>query len=298
MEVLASPRSFLCLRPPPHRRLRRWPLGRSVSPCFLAGAARSLRILYGGGAFLVFLSWGRLKTAGDDCYCNMCYSILHRKGNRAKHTCTQISTADKKKASALATSLGVPLAPAPSAAGLKKPTSELGVGSSLERLKGPWFAMYSDFDIIWSFLRSLPPTPSPQCRVAWSASHCSMLCADWRAVGAVGSKLGLQAGALHPGPIDAEGAEAPAAGGRKPCGQRLHRADRHAGAAEGRQAAAPAAQGDLRELHWRPCLDGRRRRQGGCRGARLRTATSIFWTISRAFAQRHARPRAPCGVLY
>lgn len=77
----------------------------------------------------------------DDCYCNMCYSILHRKGNRAKHTCTQISTADKKKASALATSLGVPLAPAPSAAGLKKPTSELGVGSSLERLKGPWFAM-------------------------------------------------------------------------------------------------------------------------------------------------------------
>lgn len=77
----------------------------------------------------------------DDCYCNMCYSILHRKGNRAKHTCTKIPSADKKKASALVTSLGVPLAPASSTAGPKKPTSALGVGSSLERLKGPWFAM-------------------------------------------------------------------------------------------------------------------------------------------------------------
>ena len=78
MEVLASPRSFLCLRPPPHRRLRpgRWPLGRSVSPCFLAGAARSLRILYGVGAFLVFLSWGRLKlqamTATATCATRSC----------------------------------------------------------------------------------------------------------------------------------------------------------------------------------------------------------------------------------
>ena len=54
--------------------------------------------------------------------------------------------------------------------------------------------MYNDFDINLTFLRSLPPTPSPQCRAVWSTSRCSMIRADWRTFGFVLFKLGRQGG--------------------------------------------------------------------------------------------------------
>ena len=41
-----------------------------------------------------------------------------------------------------------------------------------------------------TYLRSNPPTPSPQCRVVWSALRCSILRADWRTFGVVVSKIG------------------------------------------------------------------------------------------------------------
>ena len=53
------------------------------------------------------------------------------------------------------------------------------------------------FDLPTSFPRLLPPTPSPQCRVMWSACRCPVCRADWRAFGPFWglfvSKLGLQA---------------------------------------------------------------------------------------------------------
>jgi hypothetical protein len=82
-------------------------------------------------------------------YCKMCFTILHRKGNRVKHTVTDVDAADIKAAEALLASRSDGGPPAAAAASPTSPRSSvvdghaalaLGAGSAHKRLSPAWFA--------------------------------------------------------------------------------------------------------------------------------------------------------------
>jgi len=78
----------------------------------------------------------------DDIYCKMCFTILHRKGNRAKHTCTPIPAAEVTAAKKLLAEHGhgapaaAVVAPSPKNGAA---AHALGVGSAHKRLGADWF---------------------------------------------------------------------------------------------------------------------------------------------------------------
>jgi len=88
-------------------------------------------------------------TSTTPRYCKMCFTILHRKGNRVKHTVTDVDAADIKAAEALLASRSDGGPPAAAAASPTSPRSSvvdghaalaLGAGSAHKRLSPAWFA--------------------------------------------------------------------------------------------------------------------------------------------------------------
>lgn len=88
---------------------------------------------------------------GDDMYCDMCYTMLHRKGKRMQHTPISRSGEDIKAAATLLATMGKQQSSARASSavvGLSQPTrvnSALGVGSAHKRLSPEWFAERTRF---------------------------------------------------------------------------------------------------------------------------------------------------------
>eukprot|EP00041_Stephanoeca_diplocostata_P029650 m.882803 g.882803 ORF g.882803 m.882803 type:complete len:901 (+) comp23598_c0_seq3:82-2784(+) len=91
------------------------------------------------------------KQCGDDVYCDMCYTMLHRKGKRVQHTPVGRSTEDIKAAAQLLAEMGKQQSSArasSTAIGSSKTAhvnSILGVGSAHKRLSPEWFAERTRF---------------------------------------------------------------------------------------------------------------------------------------------------------